>query len=176
MQIKPITPASWPTSLKLITAAFASVAHADGDEADLVVRLRNRPNYLPSGDLGAFDTEGTLIGVAFLSPAQIVGTSQSWPIGVLAPLAVAPIHQNQGIGGALIDAIERAAETAGMRAVSILGDPAYYGRCGYGPASELGLTNPIPDVGPASMIKPLWPDALTGVAGAIQYDAAFGIA
>jgi putative acetyltransferase len=49
----------------------------------------------------------------------------------LAPVAVLPAYQRQGIGSALIgDALEHARAT-GWEAVSVLGAPAFYGRFGF---------------------------------------------
>jgi putative acetyltransferase len=54
----------------------------------------------------------------------------------LAPVAVIPEFQRQGIGTKLIrEGIERARD-AGYSAILVLGDPAYYGRFGF--SLELG--------------------------------------
>lgn len=61
---------------------------------------------------------------------------------LLAPLAVAPGHQKQGIGSALVRAGLRRLEEAGIGLVFVLGDPAYYGRLGFAP--ELSVRTPYP--------------------------------
>jgi len=69
---------------------------------------------------------------------------------LLAPLAVAPDQQKQGIGSALVrDGLERLREE-GIEAVYVLGDPAYYGRFGF--SSEDSVRTPCP-------IPPAWADA-----------------
>ena len=50
---------------------------------------------------------------------------------LLAPLAVAPDYQRQGIGAELVREGLRRLEKDGVEAVYVLGDPAYYGRLGF---------------------------------------------
>ena len=63
-------------------------------------------------------------------------------VALLGPLAVAPARQGQGIGSALVRAGLQRLETAGASRVYVLGDPAYYGRLGFGP--EAGVAPPYP--------------------------------
>jgi putative acetyltransferase len=60
----------------------------------------------------------------------------------LAPLAVAPDWQSQGIGGALIrDGLENA-RRAGVGLVLVLGSPEYYRRYGFAPENAIGIEAP----------------------------------
>ena len=61
---------------------------------------------------------------------------------LLAPLAVAPDRQRQGIGSAIVQAGLQRLPTIGVDQVYVLGDPAYYGRLGFRP--EVGVTPPYP--------------------------------
>jgi putative acetyltransferase len=65
---------------------------------------------------------------------------------VLSPLSVAPERQRQGIGRALVAHAVVESERAGAPAVFLEGDPAYYGRLGWRPAAELGVTPPSPRI------------------------------
>lgn len=56
-------------------------------------------------------------------------------IALLAPLAVAPAWQRQGVGTALVRAGLRRLEDAGFGLVLVLGDPQFYGRLGFRPES-----------------------------------------
>lgn len=58
----------------------------------------------------------------------------------MAPIAVSPGLQNQGIGGALIRAGHDAARLQGVGAVILLGSVAYFSRSGFQPARSRGLT------------------------------------
>jgi len=64
---------------------------------------------------------------------------------LLAPLAVVPERQMQGIGTALI---REGLQQLGSKAVDqvfVLGDPAYYGRCGFQPETGVAPPYPLPE-------------------------------
>lgn len=84
--------------------------------------------------------EGALVGHVSFTYCSIVGRSDK--VAMLAPLAVAPARQRQGIGKALVHAGFRKLEDAGISHVYVLGDPAYYGRFGFTP--EYGVSPPYP--------------------------------
>jgi putative acetyltransferase len=63
---------------------------------------------------------------------------------LLAPLAVAPDRQKQGIGSALVHAGLERLKGLGIQAVYVLGDPAYYGRFGFSPERSVKTPYPIP--------------------------------
>lgn len=58
----------------------------------------------------------------------------------LAPLAVVPSHQKQGLGSALTRAAIEQARMQGWSAIFVLGDPAYYTRFGF----SLAAARPFP--------------------------------
>ena len=92
---------------------------------------------------------------------------------VLSPLSVAPEWQGRGIGRALVAHAVTEAEHAGAPAVFLEGDPAYYARLGWRPASELGVTPPsarIPE--PACQALPL-PGWEPWMRGALVYAETF---
>lgn len=170
MQITPITTPYLKASQQVVAQAFAQAPHASGDEAQLVARLRQSPHYNADYDVIAL-MDKQVVGAAMLSRA-LVGTT---PIWVLGPLAVLPDYQGQGIGGALISYLEVQAGEDERRAISILGDPDYYQRFGYQPAQDFGITAPMEVEAKYFLIKELFPQALHGIAGQLQYDPAFGI-
>lgn len=64
---------------------------------------------------------------------------------LLAPLAVTPAHQRQGIGAALIREGLKQLKSAGVAQVYVLGDPAYYARSGFKPETGVAPPYPMPD-------------------------------
>lgn len=88
----------------------------------------------------------------------------------LAPLAVAPERQRQGIGAALVAAALAAAAGGGWRAVFVLGDPAYYRRFGFDAALAAGFDSPY--AGPHLMARPLG-GPLPARGGPIRHAPAF---
>jgi putative acetyltransferase len=84
---------------------------------------------------------------------------------VLSPLSVAPKHQNRAIGRALVAHAVAEAELRGVPAVFLEGDPAYYARLGWRPASELGVTPPsvrIPEPACQAVALPRWQPWMRG--------------
>jgi putative acetyltransferase len=141
-------------------------------EADLVASLIT----------GGYDTislvavtDAMVVGHVVLSPAEVVGErDEPWPLLVLAPVAVLPAYQRQGIGSALVAAALDAARESGARAVSVLGHPGYYPRFGFREALPLQVRAPFADIPQeAWMIAELEPRALDGVSGVVRYAPPF---
>lgn len=61
---------------------------------------------------------------------------------LLGPLAVDPVFQGAGIGRALVEHSLALAGRRGHRAAVLVGDPAYYGRFGFGRSGARGLRLP----------------------------------
>jgi putative acetyltransferase len=86
------------------------------------------------------EDDGRVVGHVLLSYVDVL-PSQSRLLQV-APLAVAPERQRQGIGSTLIHAALEEADQRGERVVLIEGNPAYYERFGFASAAELGFVAP----------------------------------
>ncbi len=96
--------------------------------------------------------DGKIVGHVVFSPAASeapavqrqgadVSLREATTMGLgLAPLAVVPTYQRQGIGTALVRAGIAACQTLGIPWIVVLGDPAYYRRFGFVPASRYGLS------------------------------------
>ncbi|MGD9905343.1 MAG: GNAT family N-acetyltransferase [Vicinamibacterales bacterium] len=167
MRIRPDTPADVGAVTDLLHAAFAGP-----DEARIVTALRGRVTPLVS--LVAED-DGRVVGHILFSPVTLDG-SPHLPMMGLAPMAVAPARQRQGIGSALVRAGLEACRSTGSAAVVVVGHPAYYPRFGFVPASRVGLTceYDVPDE--VFMALELQPGALAGHAGRARFHDAFGAA
>lgn len=146
----------------LITAAFRDAAHASGTEARIVNALRAADALALS--LVAEGSEGILGHVA-ASPVGI-GEARGW-FGI-APLAVRPDRQAQGIGTALMKAALARLRAQGAEGAVLVGDPAYYARFGF--AADPGIT--VPGI-PQKYVLAL-PFARPA-RGEVRYHAAFGL-
>lgn len=87
----------------------------------------------------------------------------------LAPIAVDPNHQREGIGAALIEDAHLRLIAAGEALSVVLGDPAYYGRFGYSHARAAGFESDYQ--GPALQARDLADDA--PATGRLTYAPAF---
>lgn len=151
-----------------IRALIAAAFHQQ-DEADLVERLRADGDALV--ELVAEDG-GEIVGHVLYSPLPIVGESETINAAALAPVAIAPTRQRQGIGSALIRAGNEFCRAQGCAAIVVLGHPDYYPQYGF-PAKTAESLN-APFSGPAFMALELLPGALEA-GGRVRYAAAFGV-
>ena len=105
-------------------------------------------------------------------PNQPAGQSPSRPLAALGPVAVAPTHQRQGIGGQLIVAGLEFCRAAGYDPAIVLGHREYYPRFGFRPAAPLGIRW---EHGAEAhfMVLELRPGALAGVSGVARYRPEF---
>jgi predicted N-acetyltransferase YhbS len=80
---------------------------------------------------------------------EIVGTIRYWPIAIgaaaapallLGPIAVRDDHRSTGVGGLLMRASLARVTAAGHQLVILVGDEPYYGRFGFSPAAQWGIS------------------------------------
>jgi putative acetyltransferase len=142
------------------------------NEAKLVAALRNEESYDPEISLIAV-VDRQLAGHILFSPLTIESDGGVVPALALAPLAVRPDFQKQGVGSALVHQGLEAARGRGHRIVIVVGDPAYYSRFGFTLVEPLGLTLsldiPLEVVGALELV----PGALAGVKGVVVYPEVF---
>ncbi|WP_347548331.1 N-acetyltransferase [Pseudalkalibacillus hwajinpoensis] len=143
-------------------------------EVALVKRIRESDFFIPELSLVAIQNRSTPIGYLLFSEIQIKTSSGIVPSLALAPLAVMPEWQREGVGGMLIkDGLMRAT-SLGYRHVVVLGHKDYYSRFGFVPASDKEITGPF-DAGDAFMFRELKKDALKEIQGEVVYPKTFGI-
>ena len=117
MQIRPERPADIPGIRAVNLAAFET-----GAEADLVDALREQADPIIS--LVA-DDGSAIVGHILFAPVILMGHPELRIVG-LAPMAVVPARQRQGIGAALIDEGLQQCRRLRFGAVVVLGHAAYY--------------------------------------------------
>jgi putative acetyltransferase len=140
-------------------------------EANLVEALRQ------SGEpyISLVAEEGDrIVGHIFFSPVLIESEAGAFKAIGLAPMAVLPEFQNQGIGSQLVRRGLEECRNIGHEVVVVLGHPEYYPRFGFIPASRKGLSceYPVPDE--VFMVLELREGALSGREGLVKYRPEFG--
>ena len=140
------------------------------NEADLVEALRK--NARPFLSLVAV-LENRAVGHICFSPVSIEsGDGPTAALG-LAPMAVLPEYQRQGIGTRLIREGMEACRRVNHPVIFVLGHPDFYSRFGFVPASSKGLRceYPVPDN--VFMVAELTHGALEGRKGLVKYRSEF---
>lgn len=151
----------------MIKNAFMTAEHTDGDEHNLVDRLRLTEDYIPGLSLVA-EVNGIPAGYIMFSRIYI-GSRQAI---AFAPLAVHPDFQNRGIGRSLIQYGHKKAQESGYSCSVVLGSPAYYAESGYLRASDFGIIAPFDMPSEYYMVYPLMPPVPEGI---VRYSPAFGL-
>lgn len=138
-------------------------------EAQLVDRLRDAAHLTVS--LVA-EVDGEVIGHVGFSPVS----AASGAIGVgLAPVAVLPEYRRQGLAARLIEEGLNACKALGFGWAVVLGDPEYYSRFGFRPASDFGLVDEYGG-GAAFQVMELAAGRIPVAAGLVRYAPAFAAA
>ena len=147
MRIRPEAEADRPAVRAVNEAAFETPA-----EADLV--------------------EGRIVGHILFSPVSLAEHAHLNLMG-LAPMAVVPDCQRQGIGSALVLQGLARCKDLGFCAVVVVGHADYYPRFGFVPADRYGLRCEYAVPADVFMVAELEGGALNGASGLVRYDEAF---
>lgn len=135
-------------------------------EANAIDRLRER-GQLTLSLVAVIDDR--VVGHLLFTPVTIASADRAWPGVGLAPLAVLPDYQRQGIGSALMRAGLEECRHLGYARVIVLGHPAYYPRFGFERASRYGVKFEYEAPDEACLVLALQAGALDGVSGVAKY-------
>jgi putative acetyltransferase len=113
-----------------------------------------------------------VVGHILFSDLPIVTKAGTVPSLALAPMAVLPEVQNQGIGSALVRCGLEVCTEQGHRIVVVLGHPHFYQRFGFSSKLAAHLKSPYSGR-ECFMAVELVPGALDGVMGRVQYPSPF---
>jgi putative acetyltransferase len=161
MNIRKTTDADLSDILLIEKAAFQR-----DSEAELTRDLLSDPTAEPRVSL-IVTIEDQPVGHILFSNGHLENHPEV-KVSFLAPLAVLPKFQKQGIGGALVKKGLEYLEDLGVDLVFVLGWPDYYPRFGFKPAGKIGLEAfcPIPEKdADAWMVKALRQGLIGSVSG-----------
>ncbi len=145
------------------------LAFGQDDEARLVDALRDG-GYLR---LSLVAEQGEqVVGHILFSELPIITQASTIPALALAPLAVLPDFQKQGIGSARCAKGLDECRRQRHRVVVVLGHPTFYSWFGFSPKLAASLDSPFSGR-ESFMAVELVPGALNGVTGKVQYPPPF---
>ncbi|HEY9803742.1 MAG TPA: N-acetyltransferase [Leptolyngbyaceae cyanobacterium] len=165
MNIRCETPADY-----LAISQVNNLAFGRENEAKLITEIRNSDFYIPELSLIA-EVDNIVVGHILFSYIELV-TEEKLQVLSLAPIAVHPQFQKQGIGSALIKAGLTKAEDRRESLVIVLGDPQFYSRFGFLPSTTHEIASPFPVPDEFFMVKPL-KNYQTKYRGKVIYPPAF---
>jgi predicted N-acetyltransferase YhbS len=158
ISIRPETPDDADAIERLHERAFGP-----GRYAKTAYRLREQSDHLR--ELSFTARIGTLlIGSVWLSPIRIGETKAL----LLGPLTVEPAFRDRGVGQALIERALKDAAEKGHRLVVLVGDEAYYEKCGFKRIPKGRATMPGPVDPTRLLVAELSEGAFEGVSGPIR--------
>jgi putative acetyltransferase len=147
---------------EVIEVAFGRVA-----EANLVDRLRLHDDTT----ILVAEIDGEVGGCIVFS--RVTAAAGDLRLAGLAPLAIAPFWQGQGVGTLLVEKGLEDCRTRGIDVVVVLGHPGLYGRFGFSAAHARGIACRWVVPEDAFMVKELTPGALSRIRGVVDYRPEF---
>ena len=153
----------------VVKTAFENAEHSDGNEQDLVNDLRKSDSFIPELSLVAVK-DNKIVGHILFTKIKIGKYEEL----ALAPLAVLPKYQRQGIGKKLIKTGHKIAKELGYNYSIVLGSEKYYPKFGYISAIEYGIKAPF-EVPNENFMAIKLKDTEVEIKGTVQYAKEFGI-
>ena len=159
----------WHTDLTAISDVVRA-AFGQDDESKLVDQLRNAGALAVSTVLVC---DERLIAHASASPMIWVDGSTYFFALALAPVSVTPTEQRRGYGTKVVWATIERCRQLGADILTVLGNPVYYERFGFEPASQHGIGIDGKEFGDAFMVMELTEGALHEAHGLLRWHPAF---
>lgn len=153
----------------VVKEAFKSAEYTDGNEQDLVNKLRKSEAYIPELSLVA-EIDKKIVGHIMFTKVKI----NNHIALALAPLSVLPQYQKQGIGKALINEGHKIAKELGYEYSIVLGSEKYYPKMGYVTADTFKITAPF-DAPKENFMAYKLDEKATNISGIVTYAKEFGI-
>ena len=147
-------------------------AFGQEDEANLVDQLRKDPWFVDDLSLVA-EVDERIVGYILFTKIAIVNHDQRFLSLALAPMAVSPAYQRNGVGGQLVREGHKRAIWLGFDSVVVLGHDQYYPQFGYKPADTYKIRCPYDAPKESFMAKELIMGSLHGVSGLVEYAKPF---
>lgn len=157
-----------------IIGEINNLAFKGEGEAKLIAGIRESENFIPELSLLA-EKDGEIIGHILFSIVYIETLEGEIPTLALAPMAVIPEFQNQGIGSLLVREGLKKCQELGYKHVTVLGHPNFYPKFGFVPSVSKEIHAPFKVPEEVFMVIELEKDSLTKIHGKVKYPPAFDV-
>lgn len=147
------------------------LAFGQENESKLVEKIRRGNSFIPELSLVA-EINSRIVGHILFSKIKIIGSSIFETLA-LAPMAVIPEFQRQGVGSKLIKKGMQTAKELGFDSIIVLGHKDYYPKFGFRRASEWNIQCPFKVLDEVFMAIELTDGALENKAGTVKYPDEF---
>lgn len=130
---------------------------------------REQEGFIPQLSL-ILELDGKMIGHVMYAHSHIdLEDGSELPIMTFGPISIAPPFKRQGYGKYLLDYSLAKAAQMGAGAIAMCGNIDFYGKCGFGLASEKGVryedADPSDPIVPYFLIRELKKGFLDGIKG-----------
>lgn len=147
--------------------------NTDGDEVDMIDRLRSYDQYNSDFEVVAKDHDHKVLGHSLMVPVRLRSQKRSLKIASIVEISVLQDYQNQGIGHALVKELETRAQLAGYPTVAAIDNTDFFYENNYVASENFNIYSTLPvDLG-ANLIKPLFDGSLFNRSGKIYYPEEF---
>lgn len=123
----------------LVREAFWNVYAPGCCEHYILHQLRQDPCYVPELSYILEEDGHVVAQIAYAKGRYCPDSGGEQAMLLFGPVAVLPGAQGRGYGSALISFTLKRAKELGWPCVIVTGDPGYYGRFGFEPASRYGI-------------------------------------
>lgn len=162
------TPSDYREVENLIRESFWNVYRPGALEHFVIHELRDDPAFVKELDI-VMELDGRIIGQNMFMRAEIQSDDgRSIPIFTMGPICITGELKRQGYGKQLLDYSLQKAKELGCGALCFEGNIGFYGKSGFGYATEKGLRyRGLPEGADASffLCKELIPGYLDGITG-----------
>ena len=162
------TPADYRSVETLARESFWNVYRPGCLEHYVLHCLRSDPDFVPQLSF-VMEKDGEIIGQNVFVRAYITADDgREIPIMTMGPICIAPQWKRQGYGKALLDYSLEKAAAFGAGALCFEGNIDFYGKSGFGFASDFGIRyHGLPEGEDASffLCRELIPGYLNGITG-----------
>ncbi len=154
--------------------AVHTLAFGQPNEANLVELLRDSPAFIPELSIVAVQGNAVVGHILFTIATIKKKDGSSFKVLALAPMAVIPSFQQEGIGSMMVEEGLKRAALMSYPGVVVLGHAEYFPMFGFLPAVNWGIRCPYDDVEDENwMALELKPNGLANARGVVVYPKEF---